>query len=136
MDLSSEDFARAFGDALRSFLDNKPMRYAEAARRMGTERRTLNTYINDDAKGRRAKARVELLFQACVELGFEFEYLGYKIRVETLGKQARASAPQAEQLTFDFYRQFNLTEDGGLVSVHLKRGSSRVELLVSLRSAS
>jgi hypothetical protein len=96
----------------------------------------LSTYWIDDKVGKRRKARVELLFRACVELGFEFEYLGHRIAAETLAKPRGSRKPVAEQLRLDFSRQFKLTEDDGLMSVRLKRHPGRVELSVSLKAAS
>jgi transcriptional regulator with XRE-family HTH domain len=136
MDISSEKFARAFGDALREFLDAREIKYAEAARRMGIGRAVLNTYLND-CKGKRAKARVEVLFSACSELGFTFDYNGYQIGTKSLaGHQPVSENPPSEQFSFDFDRQFYLTEGDGTVSVNFRREPGRVEFTVALRSAS
>ncbi len=135
MDISSEEFARAFGDALKTFLDNSEWSYAEAARRMSIGKATLNTYLHD-CKGKRAKARVEILFQACAELGFTFEYNGYRIGAESLRLPAQTAPSHAEQFAFDFIRQFNLTDDDGTLGVRLRRELGRLELTVSLRAAS
>jgi transcriptional regulator with XRE-family HTH domain len=136
MSASSEDFARAFGDALRAFLDEKGITYTDASARLGVQKQTLSTYWSDDGKGKRKKARAELLFRACIEFGFEFEYNGHRIAADTLMKPRKGAAARSEQLSFDFSRQFKLTEDSGLVYVRLKRHPGEVEFSVSLKAAS
>jgi transcriptional regulator with XRE-family HTH domain len=138
MGTSSNGFARVFGDSLRAFLDESGISYAEAARRLNVERATLATYWTDDKDGKRNKARAELLFRACTELGFEFEFNGYKIGVRSMGQPKRQGVPkQSEQLNLDFSRQFKLTEDEGKVSVKLsRRHPGRLEFVVSLEAAS
>jgi transcriptional regulator with XRE-family HTH domain len=134
---SSEQFARAFGDSLKTFLDSREIKYAEAARRLGVTRATLATYWTDDNNGNRKKARVELLFRACVDLGFEFEYNGFRIKAGELASDKSGSVSTQEHLFLDFSRQFNLTEDDGRLSVRLKRRQpGRVEIAVSLEAAS
>jgi transcriptional regulator with XRE-family HTH domain len=134
--IASDSFSRTFGDALQAFLDAKEITYAAAARKLGVERATLGTYWKDNEQGKRPKPRAELLFRACRDLGFEFEYNGYRITVEVLGKPtAREEAPK-EQLHHDFSRQFTLTEDDGQVTVKLKRHPGTVEFSVSLKAAS
>jgi hypothetical protein len=136
MDLSSDDFARAFGDALRAFLDARGVAYASAAPLLGVERETLYTYWTDDKNGKRRKPRIELLFLACVEFGFEFEYRGFRITTEALGKPKNIAKPDQEQLFLGYSRKFNLTEDAGQVSVRLKRQPGQVEFSVTLKAAS
>lgn len=132
----SEDFARAFGDALRAFLDEKSISYTDASRRLGVRKQTLSTYWTDDASGRRKKARAELMFRACVELGFDFEYKGHRITAGILKKPEKSPATKSEQLGLEFSRQFKLTEDNGKVSVNLTRFPKRFEFSVSLKAAS
>jgi transcriptional regulator with XRE-family HTH domain len=136
MGLPSDDFARAFGDDLKRFLDKQGITYAKAAGRLGITKAALSTYWSDDKDGKRRKARVELLYRACVELGFEFEYRGHRIAAKPLGRSKPSQKSPAEQLLLDFSRQFKLTEDDGLVSVRLERHPGRVELSVSLKAAS
>lgn len=138
MDLSSEDFARAFGDALKSFLDARDITYTSAADQLGVERETLYTYWTDDKDGRRRKPRVELLFLACVELGFEFEYKGFRIGAEAVKTRKPSKKPKKneEQLRLEYAREFNLTDDDGKVAVRMKRQLGRIELSMSLKAAS
>jgi transcriptional regulator with XRE-family HTH domain len=138
MDFTSDHFSRAFGDSLQTFLNLKGITYAEAARRLGVERATLPTYWTDDSNGKRRKARVELLYRACIELGFEFEYNGYNIAARSLIKPEGQGQPRpSEQLHLDFSRQFKLTEDDGEVSVKLsRRQPGRFQLSVSLEAVS
>ncbi len=136
MKAPSEEFARAFGDALKSFLEEKGISEAEASRRMEVESARLNTYTHDSPKGTRRTPNAEVLFRACKDLEFVFDYKGYRVTAASLGKSKSSSPKAAEQLHFDFVRQFNLTEDDGQVSVRLKRHPGRMELSVSLRAAS
>jgi hypothetical protein len=132
----SDDFARAFGDALKAHLDNEGIDYAKAAPRLGIRKQTLSTYWTDDKEGKRKKPRAEVLYLACVELNFKFEYKGYKVMADTLGVTSNDVRGTSEQLSLDFSRQFNLTEDRGQLLVSLKRRTGNVELSVSLRAAS
>jgi len=138
LEISSDHFARAFGDSLKGFLDRKHISITEAAKKLGVKRGTIYTYWTDDATGNRRKPRIELLFLACVELGFEFEYNGHRISAQVLGDQKPLSViPPGEQLEFSYSRRFNLTDDNGVVSVHLKRRQpGRVDFSVSLKAAS
>src|SRR5580704_12455550 len=91
----SDDFARAFGDHLKKFLDDRGIKYSLAAKSLGVTNATLSTYWTDDANGKRRKPRAELLFRACIKLeDFVFDYNGYRVTAEALGKptkKARAS---------------------------------------------
>ena len=133
---SSEHFARAFGDALRAFLDNKGISYTEASTRLGVRKQTLSTYWTDDAAGKRKKARAELMFRACIELGFDFEYKGHRITAGMLEKPVRNGEAKTEQINLELSRQFKLTEDHGRVSVRLTRDPQHFEFSVSLKAAS
>jgi len=137
MEISSSDFARSFGDALRNFLNTKGITPAAAARQLGVERATLSTYWTERDKGERAKARVELLFRACTELGFEFEYNGYRITAEAIGAKAEAiPKSHPKQLQIDFEQDFELANEQGSVSLNLKRKSGQLEFSVRLQAAS
>jgi transcriptional regulator with XRE-family HTH domain len=136
MSLAPDQFARAFGDALKAYLDEKGIGYAKAATRLGVRKQTLSTYWTDDIEGKRRKPRAELLFRACMELEFNFEYQGYQVTVDALGKPREPKGAVPEQLRLDYSRQFKLTEDDGEVSLSLKRRPGRVELSVSLKAAS
>ena len=132
----TDEFARAFGNALKAHLDSEGIDYAKAAPRLRIRKQTLSTYWTDDKKGKRKKPRAELMYLACVEFKFKFEYNGYTVTAETLGKAMEASKPSSEQLNLDFSRQFNLTEDNGQIQVSLKRRTGNVEFSVSLKAAS
>jgi hypothetical protein len=136
MNLSSDDFARVFGDALKAHLDARGINYTTAAAQLNVERATLYTYWKGNKDGKRRKPRMELLFLACAELGFQFEYNGFRITAEALGRRKAVKEPKHEQLRLDYSRKFNLTEDEGLVSVRLKRHPGRVEFSVALQAAS
>lgn len=133
---SQQDFARAFGDALNRFLEHKGIRQSDAAKLFGLKngKARLNTYCHDSRKGRRPKPDAEILYLACAKLpGFYFDYKGYRISAATLnGKGANRPEQPAEQLTLNFDRQFNLTEQAGSVRVTVKRPPGRIELSVSL----
>jgi transcriptional regulator with XRE-family HTH domain len=131
-----EDFARAFGDALKAYLDDMGISYVDAATRLGVTKQALSTYWNDDVKGKRKKPRAELLFRACVDLNFTFQYRGYRVTAETLAKPIKKGSAASEQLRLDFSRQFNLTEDKGHVSVSLRRHPDSVQVSFLLKAAS
>jgi transcriptional regulator with XRE-family HTH domain len=137
----SQDFARAFGDALSQFLEKSRITQAEAARRLGLAREKgkarLNTYCHDSTKGKRAKPNAEILYLACAELGFAFEYKGYKISAATLnGSGAKPTEKPDEQLQIEFDGQFNLTDQTGTVSIAVRRPPGRIEVALSLKGAS
>lgn len=136
----SQDFARAFGDALVKFLREKGLTQSDASKRLGlgkSGKARLNTYCHDSPKGKRPKPDAEVLYRVCAELGFEFDYKGYKITAETLnGNRSTQTEKPAEQLPLEFSGQFDLTGKKGTVSVSLKRPLGRVELSVYLRAVS
>jgi transcriptional regulator with XRE-family HTH domain len=135
MEISSDGFTAAFGDSLRAFLVSKGIDFSEAARRLGVERETLYTYWKS-VNGKRRSPRVELLFRACIEFEFEFEYNGYRVSATSLANTRKPPGkPLPQQIPFNFEREFNLTESDGNVLVHLKREPGRVELSVSLKAA-
>ena len=136
MSAPEDDFARAFGDALKAHLDNIGLDYAKAAPRLGVTKAALSTYWNNDAKGKRRKPRAALLFKACSELDFTFEHKGFRVSATTLGNRGERKISKSEQLLLDYQRQFKLTEDNGNVSVRLKRGPDRVDFSVSLKAVS
>jgi len=65
MDATSDKFARAFGEALKVFLDEKGISVTEAANRVEINKQTLSTYWTDNAKGKRPLAGSDVLFAAC-----------------------------------------------------------------------
>jgi len=136
----STDFARAFGDSLKSFLHGKGLSYTDAANLLGMGRKgvsRLSTYCHDSPRGTRATPSAELLYAICSGLEFEFEYGGCKISALTLrvnGSKGPTAHPYQLPLPFD--RQFNLTDDKGTVSVSVKRPAGRVEVSISLKAAS
>src|ERR1700676_3852880 len=110
---SGGDFARAFGDRLRNYLVEKGMTQVDAARAMGLKDRKsgkpsksrLNKYLNDSP----SMPEAHLLYLACTKLeGFNFEHQGQRLNAETVRR--KKGAPPAEQMTFRFNRQFNLTD--------------------------
>ena len=89
---SGNAFARAFGNALRSFLNEKGLTQVDAAARLGLrDKKTgkpsksrLNSYLGDSPPVPGA----EVLYLACTKLdGFKFSYNGYRINAETVGGQ-------------------------------------------------
>jgi len=143
---SGEGFARAFGKALRSYLDITGMTQVDAVKLLGLKakksgkpnKQRLNTYLSDSPPVPDA----QVLYLACTKLGgFNFEHNGYRINAETLGQKVTSQpAKPAEQLSFRFNRQFNLTNKEGAVTelgefaVKVKRPSGRIELSFSLRA--
>ncbi len=140
MSLDSQDFARAFGDALVRFLREKGLSQSDASKRLGLGKpgkARLNTYCHDSPKGRRPTPDAEVLYRVCSELGFEFDYKGFRITAEILnGNHAEPVEKPAEQLPLEFSGQFDLTDQKGTVSVSLKRPLGRIELSVYLRAVS
>ena len=136
----SEDFARALGNALASFLQKSGMNQNDAAKALGLGnegKARLNTYCHDSPKGTRRKPNAEMLYLLCVRLGFTFEYNGYKISAATLNGSGKKSVKTAaEQLLIEFDGQFNLTDQTGTVSINLKRPPSRIELALSVKGVS
>jgi transcriptional regulator with XRE-family HTH domain len=140
-DVESPDFARAFGDALSQFLQARGITQAEAARRIGLAKgkgkARLNTYCHDSTKGKRAKPDAEILYRVCAELGFAFEYRGYKISAAVLnGNGTKPIKKQIEQLEIEFDGQFSLTDQTGTISIHVRRPPGRIEVALSLKGAS
>jgi hypothetical protein len=142
---TAQDFARAFGDALNEYLKNRPMGQSEAARQLGIEtsepgkRRggsRISSYCRDSKSGKRVTPDAKILYLACTKLpGFSFEYNGYRINAETIGRNGHEKPrEQAEQLTFQFERQFNLTQKQGTVAVRVSRPAGRIEVSVSLNA--
>ena len=134
--MESKDFAKTLRNELTKFLaEHGDSRY-EAARIIGLDHRRLNTYFLDDPKtGRPRIPNAEVLYLLCSRLGFVFEYEGFRICAETLDGM-RVTHPGDQQLSFDFERQFSLTNDQGAVAVRIKRPSGRIELSVSLKAQS
>jgi len=137
---SSDDFGKAFGDALSKFLLVKGLTPSGVSEllALGTGGKArLNTYLHDSRAGTRPKPSAEVLYKLCTQLGFEFEYNGYKISAVTVnGNRPTPSATPAEQLPLEFNRQFDLTEGRGTVSVRVKRPLGRIEVRLALKAAS
>src|SRR5438128_2588641 len=141
---SQKDFARSFGDALKGFLTSNGMKQIDAAKSLGLmdkngnpNKARLNTYCHDSRAGKRPKPAAEILFLACTKLeGFYFDYRGYRISAATLNGNGRkpTNEPASTQLTLQFDRQFNLTEEAGSVTVRVKRPPGRIELSILLRA--
>jgi len=139
MNTNSQDFARAFGDALVKFLHEKGLSQSDASKRLGLGERgnaRISAYCHDSRKGTRPTPAAEVLYLVCAELGFEFEYKGYRITAETLNGNRPAPIETAEQLPLEFNGQFDLTNNQGTVAVSFKRPLGRVELSVYLKAAS
>lgn len=136
----SSDFARAFGDALVRFLRERDLSQSDASKRLGLGRSgkaRLNTYCHDSPKGRRPKPAAEVLYLVCTELGFEFEYKGYRITAAALnGSRPEPVEKVPEQLMLQFSGQFNLTDQKGTVSVKFNRPPGRVKMSIHLEQAS
>jgi transcriptional regulator with XRE-family HTH domain len=132
MSSDSEDFVRAFGEALDGFLKTNGISESDASRRMGMERATLNTYTHGLTDGKRRRPTAEVLAKACI-LGFVFEYGGHQIVALRNGERI---ITEERQLHLEFTRELDLTANGGAVAVGLKRPPGRVALTVSLRAIS
>jgi hypothetical protein len=135
---SRQDFARAFGNALNRFLEDKGIRKTDAAKLFGLEngKSRIGSYCHDSPSGKRVKPDAEILYLACTKLtGFYFDYNGYRISAEVLERKGKSQVKKPEQLTLHFDRQFNLTEQAGIVKVKIKRPQGRIELSVSLNAA-
>jgi transcriptional regulator with XRE-family HTH domain len=133
-----DDFGRAFGDALSAFLDGRGITQSDAANRLGLDKAgkaRISTYCHDSPKGTRPRPSAEILYLACAELGFAFEYRGYKITAAALNGSSKAVVKPAEQLSFPFNGQFDLTDEKGTVSVTVKRPPGRIEVSLTLRAA-
>jgi len=133
----SEDFARAFGEALDKFLRDRNLTQTEASIQLGYGKEgkaRLSTYCR---KGKRVNPKAEVLYQVCAALGFEFEYKGYKISAATLNGDHPQSAGKApEQLRLEFSGQFDLTQKKGTMSVRFNRAPGRLALSVYLDAVS
>lgn len=137
---SRKELARAFGDALYRYLQDRGVGQSEAAQLLGlvdengdSRRSTLNSYFHDSPKGDRPEPGATVLYLACTKLsGFHFDYGGYRVVAIKLGESKRGKLVPAEQTAFSFHRQFDLAADGGNVDVRVKRPAGRIELFVSV----
>jgi transcriptional regulator with XRE-family HTH domain len=134
IDIVADDplsFADAFGNAFEAFLGALGISEAEAAKSLGVERATLNTYTHG-VGGKRRRPPAEILFNACAALGFQFEYRGCRI----VGvRHGAAIMPEEKQLHLQFTKRLDLAETG-TVALGLKKPPGKVELSVSLRAVS
>jgi transcriptional regulator with XRE-family HTH domain len=141
---NQQDFARAFGDALNTFLQQEQITQSDAAKRLGLNKpgknggkARLSAYCHDSPKGKRPKPSAEILYLVCAELGFAFEYKGYKISAATFsGNGTRKVEKPVEQLEIKFEGQFNLTDEKGNVSISVKRPPGRIAVVLSMKGAS
>lgn len=80
----------------------------------------------------------EVIYLVCDRLGFEFEYLGCKVTALTIdrNKKGPLMTDSGGQLSFDFERQYELTDKRGSVSVIVKRPPGIVEVSISLKATS
>ncbi len=145
---SAEDFARAFGKALRNYLDRSGMTQVDVVKLLGLttkksgkpSKQRLNHYLSNSPPVPDA----QVLYLACTKLaGFSFEHNGYRINAETVRREEGAlPAKPAEQMAFGFRRQFNLTDKKGAVTelgafaVRVKRPPGRIEISLSLNAKS
>jgi hypothetical protein len=133
----SQDFARAFGDALLRYIESHGSNQSRVADLLGLRdedgkpaRSRVHWYFHDSPKGRRTETTAHFLYLACVKLpGFYFDYAGYRLKARKLGEKQREKP--TEQMAFNFYRQFR----AGQVNVKVKRPPGRIELSVSLGAA-
>jgi len=141
---NQQDFARAFGDALNTFLQQEQITQSDAAKRLGLNKpgknggkARLSAYCHDSPKGKRPKPSAEILYLVCAELGFAFEYKGYKISAATFsGNGTRKVEKPVEQLEIKFEGQFNLTDEKGNVSISVKQPPGRIAVVLSMKGAS
>jgi hypothetical protein len=143
---SGEGFARAFGRALRNFLDTTGMTQVEAVKLLGLKdkksgkpsKSRLNTYLTDSPP----MPDAQVLYLACTKLkGFNFEHDGHRMNFQIVRRKGQPSGEKSpEQMAFRFNRQFNLTDKKGAVTekgafaVRMKRPSGRIELSISLKT--
>jgi len=144
---SGEGFARAFGKALRSYLNSNPgMTQVDVVKSLGLttkksgkpSKQRLNRYLS--ASPPVPDARV--LYLACTKLeGFNFEHNGHRINIETVRLTGEPLPKKPiEQMAFRFNRQFNLTDKNGMVTergavaVKVKRPPGRIEFTVSVKA--
>jgi hypothetical protein len=99
-------------------------------------KQTLSSYWSDNADGKVNKARAQLLFLACVELGLVFEYEGRTVSAAPQAVLNEHNEVESVQLRLPFLRQFDFTEQQGTVSVSVKRPPGRVELSVFVKAVS
>jgi hypothetical protein len=142
---SREAFARAFGKALRNYLDSTGMKQVEVVKLLGLKsaksgkpsKQRMNHYLGDSPPVPDA----DVLYLACTKLeGFNFEHDGYRINAERVHRRGALSQKPAGQMAFRFNRQFNLTDKKGAVTeigafaVRVKRPAGRIEFSVSLKA--
>jgi hypothetical protein len=130
-----EDFADAFGNALNSYVQNSGIQQNDLVDLLGLDKKIgksrISTYCRE---GRRVKPDGEMLWLALSKLpGFHFDYRGHRISAAMVnGNGAKPVQKLAEQLTFEFERQFKLTDKQGTVAVKVRRPHGRIEVSISL----
>lgn len=143
---SGRDFARAFGKALRNYLDVTGGSQVDLVKLLGLtseksgrpSKQRLNRYLSDSPPVPDAR----VLYLAFTKLdGFKFEHNGYRMKVETVSKTGGPPPEKStQQMAFRFSRQFNLIDRNGAITelgdfaVKVKRPPGRIELSLSLRA--
>jgi transcriptional regulator with XRE-family HTH domain len=143
---SGEGFARAFGRALRNFLDSTGMTQVQAVKLLGLKdkksgkpsKSRLNTYLTDSPP----MPDAQVLYLACTKLkGFNFEHNGHRMNFQMVRRKGQPLPEKPpEQMAFRFNRQFKLTDNKGAVTekgafaVKVKRPPGRIEFSVSLKA--
>jgi len=143
---SKEDFARAFGKALRNYLDSTGVSQVDVVKSLGLKgeksgklsKQRLNRYLKDSPPVPDAR----VLYLAFTKLdGFKFEHNGYRMRVESVRRKGEPLPEKpAEQMTLRLNRQLKLTDKGGAVTevgafaLMVKRPPGRIEFSVSLKA--
>ncbi len=135
---TSEDFASEFGKALNGYLRATGRQQSDLVDLLGLDKKIgkgrISSYCRDRSP---VKPNAEILYLACSKLpGFSFEYKGYRISAATLNGNGAKPSPPAEQDSFDFERQFNLTGKQGTIDVKVSRPKGRIEVSLSLKAAS
>jgi hypothetical protein len=116
------------------------MSHSKAAKELGLGRKgvaRLGTYFHDSKDGKRTIPNAEFLYLACLKLGFEFAYNGCKLSAATLSRNGSAPTTPTDQLSLPFDRQFNLTDEAGMVSLSVRRRPpGKIEVSFSLKAIS
>jgi hypothetical protein len=111
------------------------MTLTAAARRLRVTKQALSLYCRSSSKikAKKPTPNAEVLFRACVDLGFTFEFDGRSVTAVSVSEETRKLWPP-EQLAFNFSRQFQLTGEDGQLSVTVRRPQGRIELSVSMKA--
>lgn len=127
-------FARALRDSLAKFIEDHEDTKYRVAKAIGVDTRRLYSYFKESPQtGRPRIPSAEVLYLLCTELGFSFDYRGFRISAETLDG-VKAVHPTERQLSFEFDREFYLTNTQGAVTVSIKRPAGKIQLSVVLNA--